>query len=146
MKISLACDHAGYELKTYVKGYLDDHQHLVEDFGCQDLNPVDYPDTGIPAAELVAEGKADFGILICGSGYGMCIAANKVRGIRASLCFKADHARITRQHNNANILVLSGNTTSISQVGEIIDAFFTERFYDEERHSRRLKKIADYEK
>ena len=118
MKIALASDHAGYKLKEAIKEYLTEYE--VIDFGTNSTESMDYPDTGFKAAETVAKGKCERGILICGSGLGMSIVANKVKGIRAALCNSVELARLSRQHNDANILVLQGRFISKKQAGDII--------------------------
>ncbi|MBN2460382.1 MAG: ribose 5-phosphate isomerase B [Candidatus Cloacimonetes bacterium] len=143
MKIAIASDHAGYELKEKVKKILSDHD--IIDFGPEDSAPVDYPDTGFKAAEAVATGKCARGILICGSGIGMSIVANKVRGIRAALCHTKQSAQLARLHNNSNILVLSGRFISESPAREIIDVWLNTEF-EGGRHQQRIDKISNYEK
>lgn len=145
MKISIASDHAGYDLKETVIEYLKSNNYLVEDFGAFDTNPIDYVDTGLSASESVASGNCQFGILICGTGIGMSIIANKVQGIRAGLCHSAEFAKLTRQHNDANILVLSGRYTDTKTALEIVESFINEKFSEEERHINRINKISNYE-
>jgi len=145
MKICIACDHAGHSLKTFIKSYFEEQGKTITDFGSFDSETVDYPDTGFTAAKCVAEGKADFGILICSTGNGMNIVANKVKGIRACLCHNIESARLARSHNNGNILVLAAKFTQYFDIVEIIEAFLKEPFTGEERHIRRLNKITDYE-
>ncbi len=142
MKIALASDHAGFELKKAIKEYLTEHDFI--DFGSHSTESMDYPDTGFKAAEAVSNGECEKGILICGSGLGMSIVANKVRGIRAALCNSVELARLSRQHNDANILVLQGRFISKKQAGDIIKAWFTTEF-DGGRHQRRIDKISKYE-
>ncbi len=142
MKIALASDHAGYKLKEAIKEYLTEYE--VIDFGTNSTESMDYPDTGFKAAETVAKGKCERGILICGSGLGMSIVANKVKGIRAALCNSVELARLSRQHNDANILVLQGRFISKKQAGDIIKTWFSTEF-DGGRHQRRIDKISRYE-
>ena len=143
MKIALASDHAGYELKEVIKEYLSKYE--VIDFGTHSTKSMDYPDTGFKAAEAVARGECERGILICGSGLGMSIVANKVKGIRAALCNSDELARLSRQHNDANILVLQGRFISKKQAGNIIKTWFSTEF-DGGRHINRINKIKKYER
>ena len=145
MKISIASDHAGFGLKRYVMGCLVDKGFEVEDFGAYDTNPVDYVDTGLPAVLGVASGKCDFGVLVCGTGQGMNVIANKVKGIRAALCHNAEFARLAREHNDANVLVLAGRYTAEDLAMEIVDTFIHTAFSNEERHLVRVNKIREYE-
>ena len=142
MKIALASDHAGYELKEAIKEYLTAYE--VIDYGTFSLESMDYPDTGFKAAEAVSNGECDRGILICGSGIGMSIVANKVKGIRAALCVSTEFATLSRKHNDANILVLPGRFVSRHFAGEIIRVWFSTEF-EGDRHQRRLDKISKYE-
>ena len=138
MKIALASDHAGFELKEAVKNFLTGHD--VTDFGTDNSDSMDYPDTGFPAAKAVASGKCERGILICGSGIGMSIVANKVTGIRAALCQTVQFAVLSRKHNNANVLVLSGRFISRYLAKDIVEAWLTTDF-EGGRHQKRLEKI-----
>jgi len=146
MKISVASDHAGYELKRYVIECLVDKGFEIEDFGAYDANPVDYIDTGLSAVQDVVLGRSDCGILICGTGQGMSIIANKVKGIRAALCHTVEFARLAREHNDANVLVLAGRYIGEELVMEIIETFLHTVFSNEERHLVRINKIKEYEK
>ena len=142
MKIAIASDHAGYELKETIKNFLIEYE--VTDFGTYSIESMDYPDTGFKAAESVAKGDSDIGILICGSGLGMSIVANKVKGIRAALCNSVELARLSRKHNDANILVLQGRFISRSLAKKIIKVWLYTEF-EGGRHQRRLDKISRYE-
>jgi ribose 5-phosphate isomerase B len=142
MKIAIASDHAGFELKEAVKGFLKEYE--VIDFGTNSPDSMDYPDTGFAAAEAVAQGRFDRGILICGSGIGMSIVANKVDGIRAALVRTTEDARLSREHNNANILVLPGRMMTSDVAEKVIEVWFSTDFTGN-RHDRRIKKIEDYE-
>jgi len=142
MKIALASDHAGFELKEALKEFLSSHE--VVDFGTFSSESVDYPDFGFKAAEAVASGVCERGILICGSGIGMSITANKVNGIRAALCVSTEFAKLSRNHNDANILVLPGRFVSRHFAGEIIGVWLSEKF-EGGRHQRRIEKIKKYE-
>lgn len=144
MKIVLGSDHNGVEFKKLLTGHLEKAGHEVADVGSYTGDSVDYPDYAFAAAEMVAEGKADRGILICGSGVGMSMAANKVRGVRAALCFTPESAELTRQHNDANVLALAGWQSEASDVLDIVDRFLSTDF-EGGRHARRVDKIAAYE-
>lgn len=143
MKIAIASDHAGFDLKEKIKKFLTEYE--VIDFGALNTNSMDYPDTGIEAAQAVSNGNCEKGILICGSGIGMSIAANKVPGIRAALCQTKQFAQLSRQHNNANVLVLSGRFISEYLAKDIIELWFKTEF-EGGRHQKRLDKIKSYEK
>ncbi|HPK83400.1 MAG TPA: ribose 5-phosphate isomerase B [Candidatus Syntrophosphaera sp.] len=138
MKIAIASDHAGYELKEAIKAAFPEHE--FEDFGTHSVDSMDYPDTGAPAAQAVAAGKAESGILICGSGIGMSITANKVRGIRAALCTNTDLARLSRIHNDANVLCLAGRFTAVPYALEIVNNWLNSAF-EGGRHQNRIEKI-----
>ena len=143
MKIAIASDHAGFELKERIKEFLTEYE--IVDFGSENSDSMDYPDTGFKAAEAVANGICERGILICGSGLGMSIVANKVAGIRAALCQTKQFAELSRRHNNSNILVLSGRFISEYLAKEIINVWFNTEF-EGGRHQKRLDKISNYEK
>ncbi len=143
MKIAIASDHAGYDLKEKIKEFITAYE--IVDFGPENLDSMDYPDTGFEAAEAVSNGDCERGILICGSGLGMSIVANKVPGIRAALCHTKQFAELSRMHNNSNILVLSGRFISKYLAKEIIDAWVNTEF-EGGRHQKRLDKISNYEK
>ena len=145
MKISIASDHGGYVLKEAVKKHLIEKGYEVIDFGTDSLASCDYPDFGKPAAEAVAQGKADKGILVCTTGLGMSMLANKVKGIRAALCADTVSARLTREHNDANILVMGGGIVGEILAMSIVDTFLTTEFSNEEKHIRRIAKIAQAE-
>ena len=143
MRIAIGCDHWGTELKQTIVKLLTDSGHSYEDLGCYTTDPVDYPDVARKVAEAVAKADFERGILVCGTGIGMSIAANKVKGIRAALCCDAFHAHRARQHNDANILCL-GAEQKQDTVHEIIEAFLTSEF-EGGRHLHRLNKITDME-
>lgn len=145
MKISLGADHRGYKYKEKIKTYLVSKKIDTEDFGCHSEDSADYPDHGIKAAEAVASGNADYGIIICGSGNGMLMSANKVKGIRAGIAINAEMAGLAKAHNNANVLVLSEMYTPEKDLEEIVEAFLNTKF-EGGRHARRINKISDYEK
>ncbi len=140
MRIAIGCDHRGLELKQSIIKLITDAKHSYEDFGCYTTEPVDYPDIAQKVAEAVAKGNFERGILICDTGIGMSIAANKVKGIRAALCHNAFSACRSRQHNNANILCLAAEGER-EQIPEIVNAFLTSEF-EGGRHQRRLDKIS----
>lgn len=140
MIVALASDHAGFELKQKVKNYLEQIGVRSEDFGTFKTDSVDYADYGILAARSVAKGKAERGILICGTGIGMSVVANKVTGIRAALCTSLEMAEQSRRHVNANILVMGGRITDHDLALKIIDVWLKTPF-EGERHLRRINKI-----
>ena len=139
MNIAIGCDHRGLELKQYVIKLLTEAGHSYKDFGCYSDDPVDYPDVAGEVAWSVAGGEFDRGILICNTGIGMSVAANKVKGIIAALCYDAFTACKARQHNDANILCL-GASKGQGRVPEIVEAFLTAEF-EGGRHLLRLNKI-----
>ncbi|NLV82235.1 MAG: uracil phosphoribosyltransferase [Synergistaceae bacterium] len=145
MKIILAADHAGFTMKEVIKKYLEEKEYEVLDCGTTsgDLS-VDYPDFGFKAAEIVASNKADMGVLICGTGIGMSMVANKVQGIRATLCHDHYTAEMSRKHNNSNILVMGSRVTSIEIAKDIVDTWLTTEF-EAKKHKIRIDKIANYE-
>jgi len=143
MRIAVGCDHRGLDLKQFILKLVTQMEHSYEDFGCYTTDSVDYPDIAKKVAEAVTTGDFECGILICDTGIGMSIAANKVKGIRAALCYNAFSARRARQHNDANILCL-GVEAGQGLIPEIVEAFLTSEF-EGERHLRRLNKIGDME-
>ncbi|HEY42089.1 MAG TPA: ribose 5-phosphate isomerase B [Dehalococcoidia bacterium] len=143
MRIAVGCDHRGRDLKELVIRLLAEANHDYNDFGTNSDEPVDYPDIAKEVGEAVAGGQYEYGILMCGTGIGMSMAANKVRGIRAALCHNAFAARRARQHNNANILCLSAEE-SMELVPEILETFLTTEF-EGGRHQRRVDKIMEIE-
>jgi ribose 5-phosphate isomerase B len=144
MRIALASDHAGYELKEHVKSVLADGGHEVVDVGPATGESVDYPTYAAPAAQLVGSGEAGAGVLVCGSGVGVSIVANKVDGVRAVNAHDADEATMSRKHNDANVLALSGRRLEPAQADEIVQAFLTAEF-EGGRHQRRVDLIGDLE-
>ena len=145
MKIAVACDHRGYEAKRRLLPVLKGRGHEVEDFGCESNSPCDYPDLSTPCSRAVAEGRADVGILLDGSGLGMSIASNKINGIRAALAHDEVTARIAREHNHCNVLCLGTDLLSEDQVRQIVDIFLSAQFVDG-RHLRRIEKLRELEK
>ena len=136
MKIAIASDHAGFCLKEEIRKAYPDIEW--QDFGAFSKDPVDYPDTGTPAAESVAQGNNEKGILICGSGIGMSIVANKVKGIRAALCWMPEIAKLSRQHNNANVLCLGARVVGPGLALEIVKTWLRTEFVGG-RHLRRIE-------
>jgi ribose 5-phosphate isomerase B len=143
VRIAVGCDHRGRDLKQLVIKLLTEAKHDYQDFGTNSDEPVDYPDIAKEVGETVAAGQYEYGILICGTGIGMSMAANKVRGIRAALCCNTFAARRARQHNNANILCLSGEE-SMELAPEIVNIFLNTGF-EGGRHQRRVDKIMEIE-
>ena len=140
MKIAFGADHAGFNLKRELIDWVKESDHQVLDFGTYSEESVDYPDYAFPAAEAVAARIADYGIIICGSGVGVSITANKVQGIRAANCFSAEMADTARQHNNANVLTLGARLVSLELAKEIVTAFIEGEFQGG-RHMIRVEKI-----
>ncbi len=150
MKIAIGADHAGFEMKEQVKKHLQGRGHEVQDFGTQSTESTDYPPYAFRVGEAVRDGKADRGILLCDSGNGIAIAANKVEGIRATICLNVKMADLARRHNDSNVLVLGSAFTAPDALGPILDTWLTTGFdgerKDGERHARRLAQIAAYER
>ena len=145
MKIAIACDHAALKLKNEVVKFLNGKGHETIDFGIYDEGAVDYPDYAIKVAEEVAENRADKGILICGTGIGMSIAANKVKGIRCALCSDTFSARATREHNDANVLAFGERVVGAGLAMDIVDTFISTEFSNADRHVGRINKITAIE-
>ncbi len=145
MKIAIASDHRGFHLKEKLKEYLTERGIEIIDFGTDSPESTDYPDHIIPAAEAVARGEVDYGIVICSTGQGSSIAANKVHGIRSALCINPTFARLARQHNDANVLALPADFISIQDAITTVEVFIRTPF-EGGRHARRVNKITDYEK
>ena len=139
--IAIACDHGGFAYKQTIMQHLADRQIEFRDFGTYTPDSCDYPDYAKPVARAVASGEYDKGILICGTGIGMSLAANKIRGIRAAVCGDAFSARATREHNDANILGMGARVISEAKALEITDIFLDTPFSGDERHIRRISKI-----
>jgi len=140
VRIGIGSDHRGYEAKGFLKRYLENQGYSVKDFGINSAASSDYPDVAFPLAEEVAKKKLKRGILICGSGIGMCISANKVKGAYAALCTNESMASMSRKHNNANILTLGALYLSKNRMKKIVDVWLKEPF-EEGRHRRRFNKI-----
>ncbi len=143
MRIAIGCDHRGLKLKQFVIKIIAEAGHVYEDFGCDTAEPVDYPDIAKKVAEAVNKGDFECGILVCGTGIGMCIAANKIRGIRAAQCYNTFCAIRARQHNDANILCLASEEGK-ARIPAILEAFLATEF-DGGRHQQRLDKISAME-
>ena len=141
--LALGCDHGGFELMQEVKAHLEKRGLEYKDFGCYSNDSVDYPEYGKKVAHSVADGECELGILICGTGIGISIAANKVKGIRAALCADCFSAAATREHNNANILAMGARTTGPGLALKIVDTFLDTPFSNDERHIRRINMIED---
>lgn len=144
MKIAIGCDHGGFELKNEIVKYLESENYEVKDFGTYSTDSCDYPDIAQPVAEAVAAKEFDFGILICGTGIGIGIAANKVPGIRAALCSDTFSAHATREHNNANILTMGQRVVGTGLALDIVKTFLSCEF-EGDRHSKRIDKITSIE-
>jgi ribose 5-phosphate isomerase B len=144
MKLAVACDHAGFSLKGEVKDALEKLGHSVEDLGTKDASSVDYPDFAMAVARAVRSGRAELGVLICGTGVGMAMTANKFRGVRAAVCTCEFMARMSRAHNDANVLCLGERVTGPGVARAIAEVFVSTAF-EGGRHARRVAKIADAE-
>ncbi len=144
MKVAIGCDHGGLHLKEDIKSLLADGGYEVTDFGTNSTDSGDYPDIAVPVANAVANGEFDRGILICGTGIGIGIAANKVKGIRAALCHDTFSAHASREHNNANILTMGERIIGPGLARDIVKIWLTTEF-EGGRHERRVAKIADIE-
>ena len=144
MKIAIGNDHGGLNLKAAVIGALKEEGAEVVNFGTDTPDSVDYPDFALKVAEAVASGEADAGVLLCGTGIGISIAANKVKGIRCAVCTNTFMAEMTRRHNNANIIALGGRVITPDEAREIVKSWYTAT-YEGGRHQRRLDMISDIE-
>ncbi len=140
MKIAMASDHGGLDLKNHVKQYLEECGHQVVDFGTYTADSCDYPDFARPCAEAVANGSCERGIVVCTTGIGVSIVANKVKGVRCALCTNSDMATMTRRHNNANVLAMGQRYVDFDTAKQIVNAFLSTPF-DGGRHQRRVDKI-----
>ncbi|MGI5977048.1 MAG: ribose 5-phosphate isomerase B [Candidatus Limivicinus sp.] len=141
--IAIGCDHGGFELKQTIMKHLEERGLEYKDFGAYSTESCDYPDYAKPLAKAVAAGEYKRGILICGTGVGVSITANKVHGIRAALCSDCFTAEATRQHNDANILAMGARVVGPGLALKIVDTFLDTPFSNEERHVRRISKIED---
>ena len=145
MKISIACDHGAYDLKERLKAHLTGQGHEVIDCGTYSPDSCDYPDFVRPAAQLVADGTCERGVVLCTTGIGVSIVANKVKGVRCALCHETLSAEMTRRHNDANMLAMGAGVTGGNLAERILDVFLTTGFDGGERHERRLAKVAEME-
>jgi ribose 5-phosphate isomerase B len=145
MLIALACDHAGFPLKQVVIDTIQAAGHTVLDLGTHSADPVDYPDYAQKLGQALQQGQAERGILLCGSGVGACVAANKMKGIRAGLCHDTYSAHQGVEHDDLNVLCLGGRIVGLALVPELVRAFINARFTQEERHLRRLAKVQQME-
>ncbi len=145
MRIAIASDHGGYHLKAEVAGLLRELGHICDDLGPRDSSAVDYPDYAEKVAKGVAAGAYERGILLCGTGQGMAMAANKVTGVRAAVCQDTYSARMSREHNDANILCLGGRVVGSGLAAEVVKVWLGSDFSGDERHRRRLGKISALE-
>ena len=139
--IAIGSDHGGYDLKQVIIGYLKEKGIAYKDFGCMDKTSCDYPVFGRAAAEAVASGECEKGIVVCTTGIGISIVANKVKGIRCALCQDSFGAKMTRLHNDANMLALGGGMVGPNQAIEIVETFLNTPFSNEEKHNRRIELI-----
>ena len=145
MKIAIGCDHGAFDMKVMIMEHLKEQGHEVKDFGSYDKNSIDYPEIGRAVAESVAAGECEKGIVMCTTGIGISIVANKVKGIRAALCNDCTSARLTRLHNDANVLAIGGGVIGPNLALDIVDIFFSTEFSEEEKHVRRIGKISAIE-
>jgi len=141
LPLAIGSDHAGYEYKEAIKKVLVSAGWMVDDKGTYSTDSTDYPDYAHPVAKMVEDGKATVGVLICGSGEGVCMTANKHQGVRAALCWNEEVAQLARQHNNANIICLPARFVSIEDAEKMVDTFLSTAF-EGGRHERRVEKIA----
>jgi ribose 5-phosphate isomerase B len=144
MRIALCSDHRGFRAKEAIKAMLLRAGHTVQDFGSNNRTSCDYPDMAIPASESVAKGSNDLGIMVCGTGIGMSITANKVRGIRAALCHDELTAELARKHNDGNVLCMPGDLLGEELMKRVVDVWLSTPF-EGGRHERRLNKIKQFE-
>ena len=140
MKIALGCDHGGYDLKQHVIKVLEGLGHEIEDFGCHSKESCDYPDFGAAAARAVAEGSCDRGIVICTTGIGISITANKVKGVRCAHCADCLQAEMTRRHNDANMMAIGAGFTGPTMAERMVEVFLSTEF-EGGRHARRVEKM-----
>lgn len=144
MRVAIGSDHGGYELKVKLMEFLKTEGYEVEDFGTHSKESCDYPMIGFEVAKAVSDGKADKGILICKTGVGMAIIANKLHGIRAAACYDEDMAKSSREHNDCNVIVLAASYTDFKKSKDILKAWFSAEHLGD-RHARRVKQIKDIE-
>ena len=144
MKVGISCDHRGYKLKEKLKKYLEKKNYDVLDLGTNSTESVDYPDYGILLGEKVRDKEVDLGIVICGTGIGISIAANKVKGVRCAKVANRREAKLSRLHNNANVIALN-EKMFLFEAKDIVDAFLKTKYIPSERFERRIEKISKYE-
>jgi ribose 5-phosphate isomerase B len=146
MKVAIGCDHAAIDFKQELIAVMKEQGYEVQDMGSHDPKiSVDYPDVAFPLCEAVARGEYDRGVLVCGTGVGMSIAANKVRGIRCANCSETYSARMTREHNDSNVLTLGARTVGIELAKDVLKIWLETPYSQAERHARRVGKITAYE-
>ncbi len=145
MKVFIGADHAGFEMKEYIENHLNGKGYEVDDLGANSTDSVDYPVFAKKVGKAVVAEKGSLGILVCGTGLGMCMASNKVDGVRAATCRTVEGAKLTREHNNANVLCLGARLQKEEDVILIVDAFLGTPFSSDERHQRRVDGISDLE-
>lgn len=141
LRIAIGADHAGYELKSFVKQWIESQVKVLKDFGTDSEQSVDYPDFAHAVSGEVEKGNYDYGILICGTGIGVDMTANKHQGIRSALCWKKEISKLAKSHNNANVICLPGRFISFEEAKEILSTFFNTEF-EGGRHERRINKIS----
>ena len=146
MKIAVACDHGALDLKNKVKAHLEAQGHEVEDFGTHTLASCDYPDYAAPAARAVAEGKCDKGIVMCTTGIGVSVVANKIDGVRCALLHDLMTAKLTREHNDTNVMALGAGVVGEMLALQLVDTWLGTEFSHNERHQRRIDKVMALEK
>ncbi|RPH93935.1 ribose 5-phosphate isomerase B [candidate division KSB1 bacterium] len=145
MRIAVGCDHAGFSLKTELVNWLEAQGHAVEDFGTYSADPVDYPDFARAVGRAVAQGKVERGLVVCGSGVGACIAANKIKGVRAGVCHDTFSARQGVEDDDMNVVCVGARVIGFELAKEVLTAFLNARFSHLERHERRLRKVLEIE-
>jgi ribose 5-phosphate isomerase B len=141
MKIAIGADHAGFELKEQLKRFVEQNGHQIVDLGAYDQTPSDYPDFAGAVGQAIRNGQADRGIIVCGSGVGACIVANKIRGVRAAVCHDTYSAKQGVEHDDMNVLCLGSRVIGQNVALELVSAFLNAQFSCEERHARRLAKV-----
>ncbi|MGM0396007.1 MAG: ribose 5-phosphate isomerase B [Bacillota bacterium] len=144
MIVGIGSDHGGFELKEEMKKFMEKSGYQVKDFGTHSLESVDYPDYGKKVGAAVAAGEIDRGVVICGTGIGISISANKVKGVRAALCGDTYSARLSREHNNANVIAMGGRVLGVDLAKDILSVYLNSEF-QEGRHKRRVNKITEIE-
>ncbi len=145
MRVALGADHGGYELKEAIRTHLEAQGVEVQDLGTHSTDSVDYPKYGFLVGDAINKGEADLGIVVCGTGQGIAMAANKMPGIRAAVCTETFSARMAREHNNANVLSMGGRVTGVGLALDIVDIFLKTKFSGGSRHSNRINLISNIE-